>query len=485
MFIPVNEKITARTIPYCTAVLVLINLFVFIAFQQKDDLYIRKAYEYYFTSGLAKIEYQAYQRHTGQNTSTDISSPQGMLKVMDMQRDQEFAWKLWQGEIITNAHPNHEQWQSTRQEFQHLKNKSIASSWGFVPAEPQARSLLAYMFLHGGWMHLLGNMVFLWLSGCLLEQARGKIAVLAIYLLGGCAAAGVFWGLNTQGLIALVGASGSISALMGALTVVYGMRKIKVFLALGFYFNYFRMPAIALLPFWIGNELYQNIQHGESSNVAYMAHFGGLLGGALLGLAAKTLRPEIPTPSDDTPAADPAEELLQSAIQHMRQLEFGAARELLQEAIRISPHHLHAYRQLHILEKSVGNPEKIRHSGGMLLRMLAGRNEYNEAVSIYEDLRSQEVILDDPEVLSTLFPALMAASRLDLAEEIATKMAREHLNHPALPTMLIQLGHKLDQAGHHAKALQCKRFLITRLPHAEESTHARQALEAMTARQTV
>ena len=76
----------------------------------------------------------------------------------------------------------------------------------------------------------------------------------------------------------------------------------------------------------------------------------------------------------------------------------------------------------------------------------------------------------------------MAASRLDLAEEIATKMAREHLNHPALPTMLIQLGHKLDQAGHHAKALQCMRFLITRLPHAEESTHARQALEAMTAR---
>jgi membrane associated rhomboid family serine protease len=479
MFIPVNEKITARTFPYCTAVLVLINLFVFIAFQQKDDLYIRKAYEYYFKSGLAEIEYQAYQRHTGQNASTDISSPQGMMKVMEMQRDQEFAWKLWQGEIITNTHPDHERWKSVRQEFQNLKDKSIASSLGFVPAEPQARSLLTYMFLHGGWMHLLGNMVFLWLSGCLLEQARGRIAVLTTYLLGGCAAAGAFWALNAQGLIALVGASGSISALMGALTVAYGMRKIKVFLALGFYFNYFRMPAIALLPFWIGNELYQHMQYGDSSNVAYMAHFGGLLGGAILGLAVKKLSPEIPHRSDDTPVADPAQELLQSAIQHIRQLEFGPAREMLEEAIRISPNHLHAHRQLYILDKSVGNPEKLRQSGETLLRMLAGQNENNEAINVYEELRSREVKLHDPDILCALFPALMTASRLDLAEEIATKMAREHLGHPALPALLLQFGHKLNETGHHAKAAQCMRFLVTRLPHAEESGYARQELEAM------
>lgn len=332
-------------------------------------------------------------------------------------------------------------------------------------------------------MHLIGNMVFLWLSGCLLEQARGKIAVLATYLLGGCAAVGVFWALNAQSPIALVGASGSISALMGALTVVYGMRKIKVFLALGFYFNYFRMPAIALLPFWIGNELYQNIQYGDSSNVAYMAHFGGLLGGAMLGLAVKKMTSEIPVRSEDSPTLDPAEELLQSAILHMRQLEFEPARELLGQAIRISPHHLHAHRQMFILDKSVGKPEKLSHSGGLLLRMLINQNENNEAISVYEDLRALQVVLHDPEVLCALFPTLIATTRLDLAEEIATKMVREHLNHPALPALLLQFGHKLDEAGNHAKAAQCMRFLITRLPHAEESAHARQALETLTARQ--
>ena len=144
------------------------------------------------------------------------------------------------------------------------------------------------MFLHGGWDHLLGNMIFLWLAGCLLEQGCGALVLALVYLGGGLCAAGLFLGtLPGQTISTLVGASGSIAGIMGAITTLYGMQRIKIFLMLGFYFNYLRVPAMLLLPLWIGYELFNNLQYGETNNVAYMAHVGGLLGGAAIGFVLR------------------------------------------------------------------------------------------------------------------------------------------------------------------------------------------------------
>ena len=134
------------------------------------------------------------------------------------------------------------------------------------------------MFMHANFFHLLGNMIFLWLIGCSLEMAGKRAPYLSIYLLTGIFAALFFGMVYRHSTIPLVGASGAISGIIGAYTVLFGLRKVKIFLSLGFYFNYIKVRAISLLPIWIGNELYQ-LKWGGDSNVAYVAHVGGLLSG--------------------------------------------------------------------------------------------------------------------------------------------------------------------------------------------------------------
>ena len=140
------------------------------------------------------------------------------------------------------------------------------------------------MFLHGGWFHLIGNMWFLWVFGNNVEDSMGRGRFLAFYLLCVIAAAAVQTFLNPASPIPMVGASGAISGVMGAYVLLYPRVQIRVLVVLIIFFTRIRLPAFVMLGLWFGMQLLGGAAAAgsETGGVAFGAHVGGFLAGALL-----------------------------------------------------------------------------------------------------------------------------------------------------------------------------------------------------------
>jgi membrane associated rhomboid family serine protease len=162
--------------------------------------------------------------------------------------------------------------------FEAERKTDILDNYAFVPAQPRLISYLTANFLHGGWLHLLGNMWFLWLAGFILEDNWGRVIYPIFYFLAGAAAL-QFYGWCAYGsYMPLIGASGAVAALMGAFLVRFP--KMKIEMAFVAFFSYrFKAPAYALLPLWLLMEFFYGSVFGVSSPVAHWAHVGGFLFG--------------------------------------------------------------------------------------------------------------------------------------------------------------------------------------------------------------
>jgi membrane associated rhomboid family serine protease len=170
-------------------------------------------------------------------------------------------------------------------QFLSLAKTSITEQYAFVPAQPTAISYLTANFLHGGWLHLIGNMWFLWLAGFVLEDVWGRWVYSAFYLIAGAAALQFYAWSNPGSITPTLGASGAVAALMGAFLVRFP--KMKIEMAWLFFFKMYRFKAAAywLLPFWLAVEIFYGTLFGSNSGVAHWAHVGGFLFGAVAALA--------------------------------------------------------------------------------------------------------------------------------------------------------------------------------------------------------
>ena len=145
-------------------------------------------------------------------------------------------------------------------------------------------TLFTSMFLHGGWMHLIGNMLFLWVFADNIEAIIGHARFAFFYLVGGLAAwAGHFY-FNMDSLVPAVGASGAISAVLGAYLVMFPRSRIKTI----FFFFIFQVPALLFLLFWFGQQAMSgigslSIATEGAAGVAWWAHIGGFLFGVVAG----------------------------------------------------------------------------------------------------------------------------------------------------------------------------------------------------------
>ena len=145
-------------------------------------------------------------------------------------------------------------------------------------------TLLTSMFLHGGWMHVLGNMLFLWIFADNIEAVIGNSRFLVFYLAGGVVATVVHILFNAASEIPSIGASGAISALMGAYLVMFPKSRIKVL----FFFRVIYVAAVVFLGFWIGQQLLAGVnsvrvEAGAAGGVAWWAHIGGFVFGIISG----------------------------------------------------------------------------------------------------------------------------------------------------------------------------------------------------------
>jgi membrane associated rhomboid family serine protease len=148
---------------------------------------------------------------------------------------------------------------------------------------PPWASLLTSMFLHGGWFHLIGNMVFLWIFGNNVEDALGRGRYLLLYL-GSGVAAGVCQALSDPADAApMVGASGAIAGVLGAYLLLYPWSQVHVFLWIVIFFRIFTVPAWILLGLWFAMQLLSGLARPAGSpGVAFWAHVGGFVSGLVL-----------------------------------------------------------------------------------------------------------------------------------------------------------------------------------------------------------
>ena len=158
--------------------------------------------------------------------------------------------------------------------------------WSVIPANIVAGqdriTILTSMFMHGGWMHIIGNMIFLWAFGPAIEDAMGHLRYLAFYLLGGVVAALAQIAAASSSTVPSLGASGAIAAVMGAFLITYPRDRIRTLLLLGWFIQVTVLPASLLIGIWFVIQLFSQVGAvvtTQSGGVAYMAHIGGIIFG--------------------------------------------------------------------------------------------------------------------------------------------------------------------------------------------------------------
>ncbi len=148
-----------------------------------------------------------------------------------------------------------------------------------VPAEA---TLVTSMFLHGGWMHLIGNMLYLWIFGNNIEDAMGHGRFVLFYLLCGVAAALAQALVNPGSEIPMIGASGAVSGILGAYLLLYPRARVLVLVFLGFFATTWRLPALWVLGFWFVFQAFNAAIAPDGPGVAWLAHIGGFVAGMIL-----------------------------------------------------------------------------------------------------------------------------------------------------------------------------------------------------------
>lgn len=170
-----------------------------------------------------------------------------------------------------------------------LELNRLFFDWGLVPARLMAgqgyETVLTSMFLHAGWMHLGGNMLFLWIYGDNLEEEMGHFGFLLFYLASGLAAAGLQSVADLGSIIPMVGASGAIAGVMGGYLLLFPRAKVDVLFIFVIFFRIFAIPAWIVLGLWFGIQIFAGLNTpSDAGGVAYWAHAGGFIAGLVLTL---------------------------------------------------------------------------------------------------------------------------------------------------------------------------------------------------------
>jgi membrane associated rhomboid family serine protease len=172
--------------------------------------------------------------------------------------------------------------------------ESFVFTYGAIPAEIAGRAgasplrayptIISSMFMHGGWFHLIGNMLYLWIFGDNVEDLMGHIGYGIFYLLTGVAATLTHVFLNAGSDVPLVGASGAIAGVLGAYLVLFPRARILSLLPLGLFSRIMEVPALVFLPIWFLLQFLQGVADigGTEAGVAWWAHIGGFIAGIIL-----------------------------------------------------------------------------------------------------------------------------------------------------------------------------------------------------------
>jgi len=295
-FIPIgHEEAKVRRLPLVTLALILANILFYvltistIRHQENELAKIRMQLEALKTKAFIEIESGEKGPFTG---LTEIISKLNARNIADL--NQKFKDQLsgfWEdftaGKKVPKDHPLYVEYLNLKTELDANFAISILGRYAIIPNQFVPFTSITYSFLHGSASHVIFNMLFLYLTGAVVEDVFGGIFLLILYMASGFAAGLTHVLFNMNAALPCIGASGSVAGLMGAFLLRFYKVKIHFLYFLFVVFAFFRgviaLPAFFVLPIWFLIQLIYGISElGLYSNIAYMAHVGGFASGLVI-----------------------------------------------------------------------------------------------------------------------------------------------------------------------------------------------------------
>lgn len=290
MLIPIrHENMSARRWPVVTISLIVLNSIIFIAtyssMQEQAPLLGKATAHILLLAGMhpeLKVSPQAQKvvdNFSGKYPESWQKIKSGSYQVID-----EWDARM---RLIDDPVKLQSEMDSLTEQYSNLSANSVTRKYAFVPGDTKPITYLTANFLHGGWLHLIGNMWFLWLAGFVLEDLWGRPMYSVFYLIAGVAAMQFYAWTNPGSMVPTLGASGAIAGLMGAFLARFPTMKIEMMWLFLFRRYKFKAPAYWLLPLWLGLEIFYGGLIGSSDGVAHWAHVGGFIFGAVAATALR------------------------------------------------------------------------------------------------------------------------------------------------------------------------------------------------------
>jgi len=459
LILPLHRPFDRANFPFATMALVLVNVLVFLFLQSGDGANAARAAAYYAEAGLGRIELPLYrewlQAHPHEQREAllqHLDDESSALTAQVLQSDGAFVQALNADTLITPQDPRHAAWKEQRAEFERLWQRQFTERHLLRYSEIDPGRVLSSMFLHGGFGHLIGNMIFLVVIGLLVEGALGAGLFLVLYLLAGCGAALVALAYRWGDVGGMLGASGAIAGLMGAYCVLWGVRKVRVFWWAFVVFGYSRIAALWLLPFWLGWELF-NLMANEGAGVGFDAHAGGIVCGALLAAGVRALGWERRDFLDEDEKADQAKahgDTLDRAMQHLGRLEIAQARAVLEPLDQDGPPSLDVRIALYRCARYANQAAAARRAALRVLELpmtdAAATRKVKQVLDDYRKLEAAGIELAVPQQVQLARAWLRIGADAD-AERLLRELAANATDTPEVAELYWQLAQRAREGS--------------------------------------
>lgn len=341
IIVPTEKRFDWKHTPVVLISIVLLNTLIFFIYQTADEGKINTALELYNENDFLKREWPIFQQYLTAQDDSQLVEYQEAFKEQDFEylsfiilSRQDFYEYLRADAYELIGYFQIDEWSGPRERIHNTMMSVSSLAHGLTIPDISPTSLVTHQFLHGSFMHFLGNMFFLIICGFAVEAAIGHLRFLAFYLTSGIAA-GLAQALFQKEYGHLIGASGAISGVMAMYLGIFRLKKIEFFYWFFIFVGYIRVPALLVLPFYIGKEIYSYYSYGES-NVAFMAHAGGFIAGALLIAALIIFKRELLNEEyiEENQSIDTDRQGLAEIHRHLDNYKFSLALKTLEQEIK-------------------------------------------------------------------------------------------------------------------------------------------------------
>lgn len=334
IIIPSEKRFDWQRAPIALTLITFLNILVFILYQSGDTEKFQQALEQYEQQQHVHIEWPVFKDYLQKRNETELLAEyetqykQNFVENIsnDILSRTDFYQHLKQNIYAYITVEEQGKWEPSRDKIQATIYSISYYSLGLTPSDLSIATLITSQFLHGDIIHLLGNMFFLVIFGFAVEAALGGKLFLLFYLVSGVAGGLLHALIERESSTPLVGASGAISGVMAMYLAIFRLKKIEFFYWFFIFVGYFRAPALSILPFYLLKEIISYFTD-TTSNVAFMAHTGGFIMGAISIAVLLKIKPQQLDEQyiEEEQSIDPIQQDLAKAYNYIEKFQFQLA----------------------------------------------------------------------------------------------------------------------------------------------------------------